>query len=447
MMDPPLYTFGSFRLDSSRGLLYRGTKVIRLPDTLARLLLLLIRANGEIVDKDTIAAQLWPGRDISDNYVTQQIYMLRQLLGEQAKDRGYVVMVRGRGYRFVRSVSVLPPGGYETVDPPSAENDDWLVRAPPEVLDRYYRGCILLEKQNANALKDAAEQFDAALRIDPDYVPALVGLARANALMAQYWYAPGSETFPKAKAAILHALEIDPSSAEARATLGQILLFCDWNWSEAEREIETAIGLSPKPTSVYMSAAWFYICKGSAENAVHALERALSIDPSSPVLRLCLAQMFMYAGEIRRAIDWISNILESFPDLWIARAHRAQAFILNSQPAEALQDLMLLPFDRAEDLALRLPLLGRAYAGCGDVEHAESIYQALLKTAQTEFVVGFNLATVAIGLGKAEEALEHLERALEKREPALLMLRSLPWFAPVAQRARFKAVLNAIWPA
>jgi hypothetical protein len=71
----------------------------------------------------------------------------------------------------------------------------------------------------------------------------------------------------------------------------------------------------------------------------------------------------------------------------------------------------------------------------------------LLKTAQTEFVVGFNLATVAIGLGKAEEALEHLERALEKREPALLMLRSLPWFAPVAQRARFKAVLNAIWPA
>ncbi|MGA7355055.1 MAG: winged helix-turn-helix domain-containing protein, partial [Candidatus Cybelea sp.] len=76
--------------------------MIRLPDTLARLLLLLIRANGEIVDKDTIAAQLWPGRDISDNYVTQQIYMLRQLLGEQAKDRGYVVMVRGRGYRFVR---------------------------------------------------------------------------------------------------------------------------------------------------------------------------------------------------------------------------------------------------------------------------------------------------------------------------------------------------------
>jgi hypothetical protein len=49
-------------------------------------------------------------------------------------------------------------------------------------------------------------------------------------------------------------------------------------------------------------------------------------------------------------------------------------------------------------------------------------------------------------LGRLEEALEHLERGLAKREPAMLMLRSLPWFAPIAQRARFKALLRAIWP-
>jgi tetratricopeptide (TPR) repeat protein len=91
-------------------------------------------------------------------------------------------------------------------------------------------------------------------------------------------------------------------------------------------------------------------------------------------------------------------------------------------------------------------LLGRAYADCGDTDRAEGIYRTLLEMTRTEYVVGFNLATVAVGLGRLEEALEHLEVALKRREPALLMLRSLPWFEPIAQRSRFKALLRAIWP-
>jgi serine/threonine-protein kinase len=333
----------------------------------------------------------------------------------------------------------------ETAGGAPDETGDRLLRSGPEALDNYCRGCYLLEKRTASTLAAAAAQFEAALHIDPEYVPALIGLARAYELMAEYWYAPGSYAFPKAKAAIVRALEIDPSSAEARATLGSILLFCDWNWTDAEREIETAIRLSPKSTSVYINAAWFYMCKGAGDKTLREMQRALLIEPASPFLQLFLARIFMHTGEYQRAIDSFSSLIDSVPDFSIARRHRAQAFILNGQPAEALADLLLLPQDRAEDVALRLPLLGRAYADCGDTERAESIYQALLEMARTEFVVGFNLATVAVGLGKFDEALEHLERALAKREPALLMLRSLPWFGPIAQRARFKSVLSSIF--
>ena len=195
-----------------------------------------------------------------------------------------------------------------------------------------------------------------------------------------------------------------------------------------------------------MNAAWFNMCKGSGDKPVREMQRALLVEPSSPALQLFLARIFLHTGQYRRAIGAFSNLLESGTDFAIARRHRAQAFILNGQPAEAIADLALLPHDRAEDVALRLPLLGRAYAECGDTERAESIYQTLQEMARTEFVVGFNLATVAVGLGKLEEALEHLERALKVREPALLMLRSMPWFEPIAQRSRFKAILRAIWP-
>jgi len=406
----------------------------------------LIRGNGGVIDKETIASRVWPDNVVSDGNLSQHMYMLRQLLDERAKDRAYVITVRGKGYRFVAPVSVVAPSPGEAPLNGSEELPAPLFGSAPEVLNHYWRGSYLLEKRTASALTAAAEQFEAALRFDDENVPALIGLARAHALMAEYWYAPGSYAFPKAKTAIVRALEIDPSSAEARATLANILLFCDWNWADAEREIEIAIRLKPQSTSVYTTAAWFYMCKGQGDESLRQLQRALLIEPSSPALQLFVARMFLHRGEYRRAIDAFSNLIESGPDFSLARRYRAQAFILNGQPGAALADLLLLPQDRAEDLALRLPLLGRAYADCGDTERAETIYNTLQEMARTEHIVGFNLATIAVGLGKLEEALDHLEEALKRREPALLMLRSLPWFGPIAGRSRFKALLRAIWP-
>jgi DNA-binding winged helix-turn-helix (wHTH) protein/Flp pilus assembly protein TadD len=442
----PIYAFGSFRFDPARGLLTHGTSIVPLPERLTQLLALLIRANGNVIDKETIAARVWPDNAVSDGNLSQHMYMLRQLLDEHARDRTYVVTVRGKGYRFVAPVSVVAPGQVEPVNNANDEVGNRLLRSAPELLHHYWRGSYLLEKRTASTLAAAAEQFEAALRIDREDVPALIGLASAHARMADYGYAPGSYSFPKAKAAIVRALEIDPSSAEARAALGIILLFCDWNWNEAEREIETAIRLKPQSSSVYTNAAWFYMCKGNSEKSLRRMQQALLVEPSSPSLQLFLARLFLHTGEYRRAVDSLSNLIENVPDFSIARRHRAQAFILCGQPGEALADLLLLPQDRAEDIALRLPLLGRAYADCGDTDRAEGIYRTLLEMTRTEYVVGFNLATVAIGLGRLEEALEHLEAALKRREPTLLMLRSLPWFEPIAQRSRFKALLRTIWP-
>jgi DNA-binding winged helix-turn-helix (wHTH) protein/Flp pilus assembly protein TadD len=442
----PIYAFGSFRFDPARGLLSHGGSVIPLPERLSQLLVLLIHANGSVIDKETIASRVWPEAAVSDGNLSQHMYMLRQLLDERARDRAYVMTVRGKGYRFVAPISVVPPQQAEAANVASEDATDRLLSSSPESLHHYLRGSYLLEKRTASALTAAAEQFEAVLRIDREHVPALIGLARSHALMAEYWYAPPSYTFPKAKSAIVRALEVDPASAEARATLGNILLYCDWNWTEAEREIETATQLSPQSTSVYINAAWFYVCKGAGEKQLRKMQLALLREASSPSLQLFLARILLHTGVYGRAIDSLSNLIEAGPDFSIARRHRAQAYILNGQPEEALADLLLLAQDRAEDIALRLPLLGRAYADCGDTERAEGIYERLVDLARTEYVVGFNLATVAVGLGKLEEALRHLERGFENREPALLMLRSLPWFGAIAQRSRFKSLLRAIWP-
>jgi len=41
-------------------LLSQGTSVVPLPARLSQLLVLLIHANGDVIDKETIASRVWP---------------------------------------------------------------------------------------------------------------------------------------------------------------------------------------------------------------------------------------------------------------------------------------------------------------------------------------------------------------------------------------------------
>src|ERR1700729_2500309 len=171
----PVYAFGSFRFDPARGLLSHGSAVVPLPERLTRLLGLLIHGNGNVIDKETIASRVWPEAAVSDGNLSQHMYMLRQLLDERARDRAYVVTVRGKGYRFVAPVSVVAPQPMQPSASSADEAADRLFRSAPEELHHYCRGSYLLEKRTASALSAAVEQFEAVLRVESDHVPALIG--------------------------------------------------------------------------------------------------------------------------------------------------------------------------------------------------------------------------------------------------------------------------------
>ncbi len=50
---------------------------------------------------------------------------------------------------------------------------------------------------------------------------------------------------PKAKAAVIKALELDDGLAEAHASLARIKMAFDWDWVGAEREFKRALELNP----------------------------------------------------------------------------------------------------------------------------------------------------------------------------------------------------------
>lgn len=68
------------------------------------ILMLLARQAGELVSREALLLEAWPGRVVSDNAINQFITKLRRSLGDDAKDPRYIVTVPKRGYRLIAPV-------------------------------------------------------------------------------------------------------------------------------------------------------------------------------------------------------------------------------------------------------------------------------------------------------------------------------------------------------
>ncbi len=107
--------------------------------------------------------------------------------------------------------------------------------------DLYLRGQYFKERRTGESLRKATAYFEQAIEKDPDYALAYVGLADSTWLRELYDEGvPVSAVLPRAKQAVMRALELDPGLAEAHATLG-LIAELDYDWPLAERSLPCAM--------------------------------------------------------------------------------------------------------------------------------------------------------------------------------------------------------------
>jgi predicted ATPase len=93
-------SFGPFRLDLDRRALLRDGSPIALGGRALDLLCALAVAGGQLVTKDALMEQVWPGLAVEENNIQVQISALRRILREAGCKTNYIITVPGRGYRF-----------------------------------------------------------------------------------------------------------------------------------------------------------------------------------------------------------------------------------------------------------------------------------------------------------------------------------------------------------
>jgi TolB-like protein/DNA-binding winged helix-turn-helix (wHTH) protein/Tfp pilus assembly protein PilF len=103
--------FGPFELDLRTCSLTRRGQQERLAVQPARLLVLLVERRGELVTREELRSQLWPGDSYGDfdHGLNNAVNRLREALGDSAASPRYIQTAPRRGYRFIADVEVLAP--------------------------------------------------------------------------------------------------------------------------------------------------------------------------------------------------------------------------------------------------------------------------------------------------------------------------------------------------
>ena len=102
--------FGDFALDLRTGELFANGTGIVLPQQLFQLLAMLIAHRGDLVTRDQLRHELWPGDTFVDfePSLNAAVRRLREVLGDSADTPRFIETLPRRGYRFIAPVNDGP---------------------------------------------------------------------------------------------------------------------------------------------------------------------------------------------------------------------------------------------------------------------------------------------------------------------------------------------------
>ncbi len=307
----------------------------------------------------------------------------------------------------------------------------------------YLKGQYFWNKRTVAGLNKGIEYAEQAIAIDPDYAMAYVGLADSYNLLPGHGGFPPKETFPKAKAAAMRALEIDGSLAEAYASLGFVSYRFDWDWEAAEKYFKRAIELKPNYATAHHWYGESLAVTGRFDESIAELRRALELDPLSLPINTDLAQSLFFARRYEEGQEQLHKTFEM--DQGFVRAHIILGAVYEQQGmyAEAIAIL-----EKAVELSEANPLalsgLGHVLALAGDKNGARKILIDLKQMSNERYVSAYNIAVIHTGLAEKDLALDWLVRAYHNRDVWLVWLKVNPRFDSLRNEPRFADLVRRV---
>ena len=297
---------------------------------------------------------------------------------------------------------------------PEARDRLAVVRAVnPEAYQAYLKGRYEWNQRTPGSLRAATEHFKRSIVLDPTYAPAHAALADCYNQLGTVMVGGGSprEFRPLAAAEAIKALQLDPNSFEAHATLGYVRHY-DLQWAEAERAFKRATELNPSYPLVRVWYANLLMAQRRFDDALHQINAAREIDPFSLIVNTNVGWILDNAGRSVEAARQLQYTLSLDSTYVQARQRLPGALFRAGRVHEALAEA-----ERTVAMTNRAPfsiyILEDLRARNGQVAEARALHRELVERSKREFISPWLMALAYLAVGDVEEGARWIERSFE----------------------------------
>lgn len=311
----------------------------------------------------------------------------------------------------------------------------------PAVYDAYLRALHHDLSTEAN-VQQAITDLKQALILDPKFALGYTGLAKLYMFLGDSYVRP-TETLPDAKAAALHAVELDDTLAEAFRVLAKISFSYDWDWAVAERQFKRALELDPSLTSARLSYAQFLAAMRRPEEARANIARAEQLDPLSSgpfvigVWVDIMNRQYKEARELGRAalrLDPDDGQTNAFLSIACAQDGEFDQAVAHAEKVDPNDNPFVVSFAAS------------SFAAAGKRDKARALLAKLKAEATKQYVCPYEVGTIHLLLEEKDEAFRWYEKAYQDRsqcmpyfgaDPRLDSVRTDPRYQDIYRRMKF----------
>ncbi len=499
-----LTIFGQFEANLSSCELRKQGRLVRLQQLPFELLRLLLERPNEVVTRDELRKQLWPGDAVVDvdRSLNKSVAMLRGALGDSASSPRFIETLPKRGYRFIatvahvesqtspadppidasalaRIVAPVTPGVGTAVTPTGGQL--WTLlptvfgvaliaallfslgparrasearghraaaatdagAADATASDPYARGRIALSRRSEDGLRSAIRLFERAVERDPGHAAAYVGLADAWSLLASYGVEEPRTAMGRAREFANRALAIDAESPEAHTSLGRTAMLSDWDWALAEGHFLRAIASNANYATAHQWYAYLLSATGRHVEAEREALKAAALDPRSPIATTSVGYVLYAARRFNDAAAALHRVLEIDPDFMQARKNLGLVLAAQGQYSQAI-----LEFERVVRLsggsAVAQADLAWARGLAGDVAGARRLLTDLRAKQARGYVPLDSLSMALVGGGQMTQAVTALDAAFKSRDAGISRLAVDPRWDALRDLPQVRTMADAV---
>jgi len=319
-----------------------------------------------------------------------------------------------------------------------------LTGAVPQAIDTdteayslYLRARHLVVERTVESYTRALGLLQAALEIDPDYIPALLEMGDI------YWDGRGMGMFTSedpgslARNAANRVLEIDSDNALAHLLLAQEAASLETDIAKAHREVSLALALAPHDIRIVRSAAFTARRMGNEEEARRLYERAKTLDPVSVESWYENGLIAMAVGQWDEAEAAFRKAIQLAPEGVGNHQRLAWTLLVRGRYDEALEaaDKEIVPARRASVRAL-------IYQAMGETEKARIEHEKLIDFGERWT---YEIARMYAFRDMHDEAFEWIERAFARADSSLWFVSWDPFLDNIRDDPRFPSVEERLY--